>query len=769
MSSRRLLGRKLRRDLQHRRAQVVAVSLTVFVGITVFVLAAGMASNLANSYDLTYDRTAFADVWVTGGPPDMAEILEGFEAVERIEQRTLADVGVQFTDRPITTRIVGFGADTTLNSLVITSGAGIDPDGRGVVIEQHTADHFDLGPGDDVSIVGVGRVEIVGVGVSPEWLWIAPNQQELLVDPDEFGVLFAPETLAALAAPGETQLVVGVAGHDKKAIDAIATTAINEGAGEVLTQATHPSNSALQGDLAGFDQLSIMFPVLFLAAAGMATTVLLGRLVTQQRAEIGMLRANGYSTRIMQRHFATYGVVVSLLGAIPAIPIGVIGGWFATRAYTDFLGVPYASRQLHATTWVFALVFAVVVGAFAGAMPARAATRVDPATAMRPGGGMVAGKHSVLERALPRRSPSWIRVAVRNLGRQPGRAATTAIGVILALVLTMTAFVLNDTMNDMFTTQFNETDLRGLVVTLDRPVDTDVTNELAAIDGVSVAEPHLEIGAAFVSDNTVVTERLQIYATGTELHNFGPVGGLPSDGLVLSAGAAGDLQVGVGDPVELRTLDGTSGPVNVAAIITEPFTGSSYLSAEAWESIDGPTPRTAAIGLETRDDHRAVRDLVASLDGVEQISDRVATAERAEELLAASRLFVGVILLLAVVMAIALIFNALSVTIGERETEVATLQANGVGRSWIRRAITTENIVTVGIGLVPGLLLGRLSAGLFVGQFSTDQFELDPVLNPTSLIGAVIIVIVCALIAQVPGLRRLDRLDLAAKVRERAL
>lgn len=160
---------------------------------------------------------------------------------------------------------------------------------------------------------------------------------------------------------------------------------------------------------------------------------------------------------------------------------------------------------------------------------------------------------------------------------------------------------------------------------------------------------------------------------------------------------------------------------------------------------------------------------MAAFPGVQQISDHVATAERAEELMAASRFFVGIILVLAVVMAIALIFNALSVTIGERETEVATLQANGVGRSWIRRAITAENLVTVGIGLIPGLLLGRLSAGVFVSQFSTEQLTLDPVLNSTSLVGAVLVIVLCALVAQVPGLRRLDRLDLAAKVRERAL
>ncbi len=107
--------------------------------------------------------------------------------------------------------------------------------------------------------------------------------------------------------------------------------------------------------------------------------------------------------------------------------------------------------------------------------------------------------------------------------------------------------------------------------------------------------------------------------------------------------------------------------------------------------------------------------------------------------------------------------------IGERETEVATLQANGVGRSWIRRAITAENLVTVGMGLLPGLLLGWLSAGLFIRQFSTDQFQLDPVLHPVSLMEAVALITVCALVAQVPGLRRLDRLDLATKVRERAL
>ncbi|MDH3684353.1 MAG: FtsX-like permease family protein, partial [Acidimicrobiia bacterium] len=270
-------------------------------------------------------------------------------------------------------------------------------------------------------------------------------------------------------------------------------------------------------------------------------------------------------------------------------------------------------------------------------------------------------------------------------------------------------------------------------------------------------------------DGNARAERLLVFAPATELHGFDAIGGLPSDGAVLSVGAANELGVGAGDSFEIRAIDGTVGRVEVAAVITEAFAGSSYLSTDAWSAIGGPSPNALAVGLDDREAHAGVRAEVAALDGVERINDQVATADRVEELLAASRFFVGFILLLAVAMAVALIFNALAVTIGERETEVATLQANGVGRGWVRRTITAENLVTVVLGVGPGIVIGWLMAGLFVSQFSTEQFLLDPVLRPMSLAVAAGLLVACALAAQVPGLRRLDRLDLASKVRERAL
>lgn len=769
MSTRVLLHRKLRRDLRQRRGQAIAVAVTVFLGTLVLILATAVSANLDRSKKLTYERTAFADVWVTGGPPGLADELRGLEGVERVERRTVAEVGVRFADRPIRTRIVGFGAGTTLNRLIVDDGEGLDGHRRGVVIERHTADHFGLGPGDFVSIAGIGVVGVVGVATSPEWLEFVPNNREIVVDPDEFGVLFVPEALAATAAPNTIELVIAVAEHDEAQARAVASAALDGGAADALTAHDHPSERAVQSDVDGFTTLAFMFPLLLLGAAGMATAVLLGRLVVQQKSEIGVLRANGFSKGAIQRHFGGYGIVVALVGAVPAIPFGVLSAWLITGIYTRFVGLPTPSSRLYPITWGIGLVFAAVVGGLSGAVSARAASRVDPATAMRPGGGAVAGKHSALERVLPARSPSWLLMAVRNLRRRRGRAVATGFGVVLALVVTMTALVVNDTNNDMFRTQFTREDQRGLVVTFDGPVDDAATNRVAAVDGVSAVERHLEIGASLVARANNVTEKLQVFAAGTALHNFDMVGGLPRRGMVLSRGAADDLGVGPGDTVEVRALDGTTGVVEVVSVIVEPYAGSSYLSVQSWKALGGPAPRTLAIGLERREDHRLVRDAVARLDGVEQLSDQVAMAGELEGMLSANRAFVGILLVLAVAMAVALVYNALSAAVGERETEVATLQANGVGRAWIRRTITAENLVTVGLALGPGLILGRLVGQAFYGRLSTDEIVFDPILQPRSWLIAAGLVVICAVLAQLPGLRRLDRLDLSTKVRERAL
>ena len=65
------LNTKLLRDLAASRWQLAAVAAAVMLGIGFFHGSLVSYSNLSKSYDLTYRRLAFGDVWVRTAPaPD---------------------------------------------------------------------------------------------------------------------------------------------------------------------------------------------------------------------------------------------------------------------------------------------------------------------------------------------------------------------------------------------------------------------------------------------------------------------------------------------------------------------------------------------------------------------------------------------------------------------------------------------------------------------------------------------------------------------------
>ena len=57
------------RDLARQRGQVVAVSVTIMLGVLLYVASAGAFQNLSGSYRHTYDLLHFADLTGTGGNP----------------------------------------------------------------------------------------------------------------------------------------------------------------------------------------------------------------------------------------------------------------------------------------------------------------------------------------------------------------------------------------------------------------------------------------------------------------------------------------------------------------------------------------------------------------------------------------------------------------------------------------------------------------------------------------------------------------------------
>lgn len=785
MSGPPTLRSKLRRDLVRQWPQFVAVTITILLGVGLFGATYDAYRNLDASYRETFADLRFADLFVTGGDTAaIARAARSADGVAAVTTRVQADLPVRIGRDKLRGRVVGVpgGGQPAVNRLDVRAGRYPR---RGALAEKHLADHFGLGVGDAVEALGPDgwrRVGIAGTALSGEYLWPARSRQEVITLPDDFGVLFVTGQLAErLAGHGPNQVVLRVAdGADRDAvISRLRRRAVQLGATEVLTGEEQPSNALLREDVDGFSQMSVAFPLLFLGAAAMATYVLLARRVHAERDVIGMLRASGMRRRHVLGHYLGFGLAAGTAGGVLGIGLGLAAARALSRFYVGFIGLPddRAVIVLRPETVAIGIGFGVVTGIVAALAPALLASRTPPAEAMQAVVPASGGGRSVLERLVPaaRRLPARWQLVVRGMGRNRRRTAYTIIGVMLSLLLILVSWTLIDTMNHLVDVQFDVVQRQDARVDFVEPVPRDRLDDLAGVDGVRAVEPALAAPVGLRAGGRTYGTVLLGLRADTAMHGFRSADGgtteLPDDGLLVGQAVRNLLEVEVGDRVQVvveRT--GTSATVEIAGFLDEPLGTRAYLSLDRVEELlGGRVPLTTALlGFEPGADRDAVRRAVTELQIVGAYEDTQAFRQVFEQFTGLFYAFVGGMLVLGGLMAFAMIFTTMSVNIVERAREVATLRAAGVPTGTVSRLIAWENLLVTALGIAPGLVLGVLGGSAMLETYSTDQFTLDLVVRPLTLLGSAGVILVVAALSQWPGLRAVRRMDVAELVRERA-
>ncbi|VAW04444.1 hypothetical protein MNBD_ACTINO02-236, partial [hydrothermal vent metagenome] len=585
---------KRRRDFRRQRWQFLAVLVTIALGVMLYAASYDAFLNLESSYNNTYERLAFADIAVTGGDASFSATVAGIDGVATVSERRQADIPMRTGNDTLLGRIVGLPPDRQpdVNKVDIIAGTYLDPSQpNGVVVETHMATEFDIVVGDTVKILGgAGWVDanVVGIGVSPEYIWPARSKQELFPAPGTFGVMFVSQDLLKIApntVAVDQTLVLYDAGVDRTTVDdAVQKAALAAGASDVATRLEQPSNAALQEDVGSFGELSIMFPVLFLLAAGMATFTLLTRLVFSQRTQIGTFLANGVSSKALTRHYRSYGVILGIAGSVIGVAVGSMLGWLITGAYTDALGIPDTVRTLHLATPIVGLGFGLVAGILASVAPARAVARMSPAEAMRGDIPAGRGQRSLLERVVPpvRRLPvRWLMV-IRGIGRNKRRSLSTVIGVVLALVLILTSWGMIDTVQVLLDRQFNDIAIEDVTVVFQDSVTADVVSQVASRSGVAVAEPVVTLSVSAAGAGGSYATELRGYEPNSQVHGFlTDTGKLPPSGILAGSALVDQIGVQVGDTVTLTFPQlSTSIDTTIAGFVTEPVGTVLYMDVD---------------------------------------------------------------------------------------------------------------------------------------------------------------------------------------------
>ncbi|NLU71340.1 FtsX-like permease family protein [Streptomyces sp. HNM0575] len=821
----RVLLAKTRRDLRRRLPQFAAIGVTVMVGVLLFVSGYDAYRNLGSSYEHTYSRLHFADLTASGGDArKVAAAARSADGVEYVSTRTQGRLPVRAGGTEVLGRVTGTpaGSRPDVNRVDVVSGhrprAG---DTSGVLVERHTARTFGLSPGDTVRMHDDSRwrkATVRGVADSPEYLWPALTRQQVLGDPHDFAVFFAPEASVHKLAGRTPQTLVRLsdaARGDEAATDAVTRRLRAAGATDVQPRSEQPSDAALNEDLDGFSQLSVAFPVLFLSAAAVAAYVLITRLVLSERTVIATFLAAGAPRGTVARHYLGHGVLAGTGGAVLGVTLGAVATTAMTHAYTAELGIPYTLVERRPWVMAAGLLFGVAVGLVGGAAPAWATTRTAPAESMRGDGGTL-GPPGPWSRLLARarRLPLTLRLALRELGRSRRRTLATMLGGVLALVLVLASAGLATSMKAAMDTQFGTVQREDATVTTaagagpgagsdadrgagpgaDHAASRDtagLARALRSVDGVAAVEPTTTARVTATANGESYGTPLTGYRPHTAMHGFRTPGGaerrLPADGVLAGKALAARLHLSTGDRFTVRTADGGQRRVRLSGLVDEPMGSALYGTQATVEAATGlgtngyalrftsspATSGSAASGPGTpgpagSSSHDRIREEVTALDGVVAYADSKAVKRQTDRYMTLFRVFVGVMLLLGGVLALTVIHVTMTVNIAERTNELATLRASGVPLRRIAGLLAAENLTATVLALPVGLAAGFAAARASLESFSSDMLSMRLEIGWPVVAGAAAAVLAASLLSQLPAVRAVQRLDVARVVRERA-
>jgi ABC-type antimicrobial peptide transport system permease subunit len=93
------------------------------------------------------------------------------------------------------------------------------------------------------------------------------------------------------------------------------------------------------------------------------------------------------------------------------------------------------------------------------------------------------------------------------------------------------------------------------------------------------------------------------------------------------------------------------------------------------------------------------------------------------------------------------------------------MRALGANRRRIALLVTTENVVLWLLTLGPGLALGWWVAGRMGGAFQSDLFTFTVSVGPPDMAVAALGILATMIIAALPAIRRVNRINLADAVK----
>lgn len=786
------LTKKLLRTMYRSRGQVLAVVAVILCGTACYIALATVHRNLVLTRDTYYSQNRFADfeIMLERAPNTVLFKLQEIPGVRQVRGRIVEEVklDIEGVDAARTGRIVSMPdrRQSVLNNIVVTDGRYFEPGAmEEVILSEQFAEANGLVVGDSIDATIDGRkhtLRIVGMGLSPEYVYIIRNVQEFVPAPERFGILWVPEDFAedAMNMQAACNNIVGSV-EDLEQLEEILDSADHlldsYGVFARIKKENQISNNFLSEEIKGLGVSAKVLPGIFLGIASLVIMILLNRMVRNERTQIGLMKAYGYSNLAVAWHYVLYALLMSVVGCVLGFLAGQLIGAGLIRVYVQYYQFPILQSRVYPDVLVRAMAISLAFSLFGAVVAARRAGQMSPAESMRPPAPRI-GTRTLLERFTllwSKLSFTWKMIA-RNVSRNKLRASLNVFGVMISSAMLIVGFYAMDAMDFIIEYQWERTQKQDVKVSFLVERGVDALHEAARFEHVREAEPILQY--PFEMRNGWRKKDVLVIGLprDSDLQTLLDVDGRPidvgEDGLVLSPVLAQSLAVGVGDSVTLKPLMGRitgERVVQVSQIVEEFFGMNSYMNQRALSRVLGESYALNAVLLRTdRGMEHALNEQLKDVPLVGAVEVKADSRKSLEDTLAQSMWIMNItVVLFAGVIAFSIIYNVTTVSLAERERELASLCVLGFTRQEVGRILFNENFLTGAAGLVLGIPLGLLICRAMMNMYDTELFRFPFFIAPNTLVISTVVTAFFIAIANFAVRHKIHALDLVETLKSR--
>lgn len=777
-----VLFKNLFRDIKKSKGQFISILIIVILGVTFYTALNSVFKNLSNSSSKYFDEYRLADLWIDldKAPISIKEKVEKLPNVEMVTGRIVKDASINISDENATLRFITL-PDTKndiVNDITIKSGRYFsDTDSEQCLLDEDFFKANDIKLGDIINPIINGnqiKLKVIGTVKSPEFIYTLKDSSEIVPDNKRFGIIYIKQSFgeAIFDLKGSVNnIAIKVAsGSDVDEVKDDAKRLLkNYGVKSSIDRKQQTSTMMINEEIKKLKSMGGSFPVIFFMVASVIIYIMMGRMVENQRIQIGVMKALGFTNIQVLAYYMSYSAIIALTGSLIGSVLGTYMGFGLTKMLNQYFNLPLSNTKIYGEFVIPASLLTLIFCLFAGYNSCKVIFKIMPSEAMREK-SPITGKKIAIEKLefIWRKISKLDRIIVRNLFRYKRRAFLTSLGIIFSSSILLVALSMNDSVNFMVKQQYGDIQNYDIKVKFSKLVSVDDLSTIKDIQHVTELEPILETGIELSNGwrskevgFTALIQNPEMYKVEDKSGNSVT---LPQNGLLISEKLASTLGIKVNDSVNVKFFfqEKDDKKMVVKGIVVQYLGSSAYTSMNNLNNIlgEGMIANSAVLKLENSSFENEVKNKLKDMPGVNSVESKTDSSNAFLKNMEAMKSTIGMLIMLSAILLIAVLYNIATINIFERQRELATLKVLGFNNREIKKLIFNENYIISIFGIIIGLPLGTWLGGYLIAASSTDSYSIPYVVEFKSYVITIILTLIFTILTNFVLMKKIKSIDM---------